>query len=168
MQYLLGLLYFLFAFMVSIFTIYICFKLVMRITKYNDIKLMKENNTAVSIVLAAAFIAMAIMARHSLYPIGAAVQDFWLSDARHLSGIAGLIIQSLSYLMAALGLSLISVIAALTVFQKLTRDIEEEQEIMNNNTAIAILMAGVLIAFALMIESGISDCINTMIPINPL
>ena len=52
---LMGSIYFLFAFTVSIVTIYLCFKVVMRITRYEDIELLKKNNVAVAFVQTAAF-----------------------------------------------------------------------------------------------------------------
>ena len=75
-----GSIYFLFAFGVSIVTIYLCFKVVVRITRYDDIDLLKQNNVAVAFVQAAAFVAMAIMIRNALYPINAVFQDFWLAE----------------------------------------------------------------------------------------
>ena len=165
---LMGSIYYLFAFVVSIVTIYLCFKVVMRITRYNDVTLLKQNNVAVAFVQTAAFVAMAIMIRNALYPIDAVFQDFWLTADKHLLHLATLLGRALGYLAVTVILALASIGAALKLFQKLTRDIEEEQEIAGNNTAVGMLLAGVLVAFAIMIESGISDFVNALLPMGGL
>jgi len=163
-----GSIYFLFAFAVSIVTIYICFKVVIRITRYNDITLLKNNNLAVAFVQVAAFVAMAIMIRNALYPIGAVFQDFWLSAHKNPLLYGALLGRALGYLGVTLVLAIASISAALKLFQKLTRDIREEQEIANNNTAVGLLLAGVLVAFAIIIESGIGDFVNALLPMSGL
>ena len=50
----------------------------------------------------------------------------------------------------------------------MTKDLNEEALIKQNNVAVGLLLAGVLIAFAIMVESGISDFINALIPVRDL
>jgi uncharacterized membrane protein YjfL (UPF0719 family) len=168
LRLLMGSIYFLFAFAVSIVTIYLCFKVVIRLTRYNDVTLLKHNNLAVAFVQAAAFVAMAIMIRNALYPIAAVFEDFWLSTDKNPMQYGVLLGRAIGYLGVTLLLSLASICAALKLFQRLTRDIEEEKEIANNNTAVGLLLAGVLVAFAIMIESGIADFVNALLPMSGL
>lgn len=164
----LGFVFFLFAFVISVLTVYICFRVVMRVTKYNDISLIKKNNTAASLVLTGSFVAMAIMVRNALYPIEAVIQDFWFVSHKSFVEYLLICVRALGYLGLTIVLSLASISSALIVFQKLTKEIEEEQEIMKNNIAVGLLLAGVLIAFALMVEAGIGDFVNTLIPVNDM
>ena len=167
-SFFLGLFFFLFAFVVSICTIYICFKVVMRITKYDDIYLINNNNVSASLVLTSSFIAMAIMIKNALYPMNAVLQDFWFSAHKSVSEYLYLGSRALGYLTLTVLLSLASISAALIIFQKLTKELNEEALIKQNNVAVGLLLAGVLIAFAIMVESGISDFINALIPVRDL
>ena len=167
-SFLLGLIYFLFAFTTSLLTIYLCFRVVIKITKYDDIALLNKNNIAVSIVLTCSFIAMAIMTKNALYPVNAVIQDFVFLSSKNNTEYVYLVVRSLGYLILTITLSMSSIASALIIFTKLTHDINEEQEIKNNNIAVGILLGGVLIAFALIIDSGISDFVNSLIPIKDL
>ena len=137
----------------------------MRITKYDDISLINSNNIAASLVITGSFIAMAIMVKNALYPINAVIQDFWFLAHKNVTEYVYLFGKALGYLILTVVLSLVSISAALIIFQKLTGKIEEETDIVKNNIAVGLLMAGVLIAFAVMIESGISDFVNALMPI---
>ena len=166
--FLVGLIYFMFALFTCLFTIYICFKIVMRITRYNDLSLLNKGNFAVALVITSAFVAMAIMARHALYPIAAVIQDFWFLGRNDLMEYVHFVLRSLGYLVFTVFLSLVSISVALLLFQRLTRDIEEEKEIKRNNIAVGLLMGGVLISFAILMETGISDFVNALIPVRDL
>ena len=167
-QSLLGLAFFVFAFVIAIITIYLCFKVVMRITKYDDISLINNNNISASLVITSSFVAMAIMVKNALYPINAVIQDFWFMADRNIVEYLFLFGKSLGYLGLTIMLSLLSITAALIVFQRLTKDIDEEKAITQNNVSVGVLLAGVLIAFAIMVESGICDLVNALIPVREL
>jgi len=108
------------------------------------------------------------MVKKALYPINAVLQDFWFLAHKNLLEYIYLCGKSLGYLILTIILSLVSISAALVVFQKLTKSIEEEKEISQNNIAVGLLLGGVLIAFAVIMESGISDFVNALIPIKEL
>ncbi len=164
----LGTAFFVFAFAVSILTIYLCFNVVMKITKYDDISLIKKNNVAASLVISSSFIAMAIMVKNALYPINAALQEYWLMTQKSFMPFFFLFGKSMGYLLLTIILSMVSISSALIIFQKLTKDINEEEEITRNNIAVGLVLAGVLIAFAILIESGISDFVNALIPVRDI
>lgn len=156
------------AFSVSILTIFICFKVVIKITRYDDVNLILSNNHAASIVIVSAFIATSILVRQSLYPISAVLQDYFFLSQKSPMEFTIFVLRALGYLAISIVLSLFSVITALFIFQKLTVEFDENLEIQKNNGAVGILLSGVLIAFALMVESGISDFVNALIPIRDL
>ena len=166
--FILGSIFFVLSFAISVFTIYLCFRVVMGITPYNDIQMMKDGNSAAAIVLAATIVATAIMVKNALYPIDAVVQDFWLMAQKGVLPYLLLCGRALGYLLLTVLLSLLSISAVLHVFQRLTRTIDEEAEITRNNVAVGILLGSVIIAFAIMIESGIGDFVNALIPIRDI
>lgn len=167
-RFLLGILFFIFSFAISLSTIYTCFKVVIRLTKYNDIKLINQNNVAASLVITGAFVATAIMVKNALYPISAITQDFWLLANKTPTEYLLYCGRAVGFLFLTVILALASVAAALKTFSKLTREISEENEIARNNIAVAILLAGVLLAFAVLIESGIADFVNVLIPVRDM
>ena len=166
--FVLGLVYFLFTLFVCLFTIYVCFKVVMRITRYNDVNLLNKGNIAASLIITSSFVAMAIMSRHALYPITALVQEFLMLSDKGMAEYLYLLLRSLGYLGLTVFLSLISISIALWLFQRLTRDIKEETQIRANNMAVGLLLGGVLISFAILMESGVSDFLNALIPMRDL
>lgn len=167
-SFLLGLLFYMLAFTFSIITIFLCFKVVMRITKYNDLALIKENNAAAAIVIASSFIAMAFLVKNAIYPASAVIQDYWFLADKVPIDLTLLILRVCGYLLLTVIISLFSISSALKTFQWLTRDMDEELEIRRNNVAVAVLLGGVLVAFAIMIETGISDFVNALIPMKNL
>lgn len=166
--FLLGLLFYLCAFGITMVTIMLFFSVVTRITRYRDIELLRQNNSAVAVVLAAAFIALAIMLKSAIYPVTAQLQDLWFQSGKSASDLLLFILRVCGYLTLSILVSLASLCLALVAFQKFTRGIDEEEEIRKGNTAVAIVLGGVLIAVALMMETGVSDIVNTMIPVKEI
>ena len=166
--FLLGLLFYALSFAFSIITIFLCFKVVMRITKYNDLALIKENNSAAAIVIASCFISMALLVKNAIYPATAVIQDYWFLADKAPIDFTLLILRVCGYLLLTVIISLISISSALKTFQWLTREMDEELEIRRNNVAVAVLLGGVLVAFAIMVETGVSDFVNVLIPMKEL
>lgn len=167
-QFFLGLIFFLIAFGIALFAICLCFTVVMRMTGYHDLELIRDNNSAAALVMAAAFIALAIMLKNAIYPSTALLQDFWFLEERGFSDLILLLLRVCGYIVLTTLISLFSIASALFVFQKFTRTLDEEAEIQKGNMAVAILLSGVLIAFALMMEAGVSDFVNMLIPVKEL
>ena len=165
---LLGLAFFLASFSIALICICLCFTVVMRLTRYRDLELIRSGNAAAALVLAAAFAALAIMMRGAIYPATALIQDFWFMADRSSGDFSLMLLRICGNIALTTAVSLGSLVTALTLFQKFTRNIDEEQEIRNGNLAVAILQAGVLIAFAMMTAAGVSDFVNTLIPVKPL
>jgi uncharacterized membrane protein YjfL (UPF0719 family) len=167
-EFLLGLIFFIVAFSVSLIAICLCFTVVTRITRYHDIELIRANNQAVAVVIAASFIALAIMLKSAIYPSTALLQDYWFLENKVVADLVVALLRICGYIILTTLVSLFSIAAALFLFQKFTRQLDEEEEVRNGNMAVAILLAGVLISFALMMESGVSDFVNTLIPVKQL
>jgi uncharacterized membrane protein YjfL (UPF0719 family) len=140
----------------------------MRLTRYHDLEQIRSNNPAAALVIAAAFIALAIMMKNAIYPSTALVQDYWFLEEKGFVDLALLLLRVCGYIILTALVSLFSIASALFVFQKFTTDLDEDAEIQKGNLAVAILLSGVLIAFALMMEAGVSDFVNTLIPVKKL
>ncbi len=165
---LLGALFYLLSFGISILTIMLCFRVIMKITRYHDLSLIKRKNTASALVLASSIIALAILAQNAIHPANSVLQDYWFLAERSAREFLLLLCRVGGYVIVTILLSLFSIASALVLFQKLTPDLDEEEEIKNDNLAVAVLLSGFLIAFALMVEKGLGDFVNTLIPLKEL
>ena len=65
------------------------------------------------------------------------------------------LVASVIQLMLGMILAIAGIYLSLNVFDKLTKEIDEFEEIRKGNIAIALEMAGVIIAVALIIQSGV-------------
>ena len=127
-EFFLGLIFFLVAFFISLLAICLCFTIVMRLIKYNDLELSRGNNPAAALVVAAAFVALAIMLKNAIYPSTALVQDFWFLEEKGFSDFAFILLRVSGNIVLTTLVSLFSIASALFVFQKFTKNIDEEAE----------------------------------------
>lgn len=119
----------------------------------------KKGNVAVGIVMAAVIFAIANVVQSGVVQITsglAANQDVGTMVTALIIGFINLAIG----LVAAV----VSVWIAIKVLDRITTDIEEMQELAKGNVAVAIVMAGVLIAVSFVIGSAVSGISNALNP----
>lgn len=132
--------------------VYIGLRLFDRPTKgLNEWEEIKNGNVAVGIFVAAVIISISFVIRSG---VGALLND--LNAAAELSDV--LMVLGLGLVNLAIGLvaGVGSVYVAIKIFDRITRDIDEMQELAKGNVAIAILLAGVLIAVSFVIASAVT------------
>ncbi len=125
---------------------------------------------APAIALGAATLSQAYLLRHVVFVIMTLVQDFLLMAQGGLTvpisaflRLAGL---SLLFLVVMSALAVLSVWIAGAFFTRMTGELDEMQEIMNGNVAVAILFAFVLFAVTAILNEGIEDISRALIPYN--
>jgi uncharacterized membrane protein YjfL (UPF0719 family) len=119
----------------------------------------KKGNVAVGIVMAAVIFAIANVVQSGVVQITsglAANQDVGTMVTALIIGFINLAIG----LIAAV----VSVWIAIKVLDRITTDIEEMDELAKGNVAVAIVMAGVLIAVSFVIGSAVSGISNALNP----
>lgn len=67
-------------------------------------------------------------------------------------------------MVLGLGLSMGSVYISLKMFDKLTHNLDEWKEIKRGNLAVGILLGGIIISIAVIIESGVAGITNGIAP----
>jgi len=150
---------------VSSGAIYLGIKVFDAFTK--DIKEMEElkkGNAAVGILIAAVIISMAIVLEpqvSSLFNEVITGVSGTISIEKISIAIAVGLIRLLIGIIAAVG----SVYVALSVLDKVTVDIQEQKEIQRGNVAVAIMVAGVLIAVSFLIKASVVGITNALDPI---
>lgn len=109
---------------------------------------LRQGNLAVGIVMGAIVVAVGIIVRPALQePLISADVGRWRPLYELLVNAVGLFI--------ALGLAVVAVGLAMWLFMRLTTDLDEWAELAAGNQAVAALMAGVVLAVALLTATAV-------------
>ncbi len=164
MIFLVGLFSFVFAVLISIFAIHITFRIFCKFTKGSQLHQLEKGNIAVAIASTGEVIAFGILMARCLYPVSAILQNLFIFQGLSAMSILNTLALILAYFVVAYILSIVTVKLSSFLFQKLTKELAESELIMKNNIAVAILLAGIVITVAIMVQSGLADALNTLIP----
>ena len=143
------------AVILAVVALYIGFLVFGRITRdVDEQKELAKGNVAFGIVVAAIFVAIAVVVQSGITGISVGVSK---ASAAGLLSVDGLTIICVAVLQLVLGvvLAIIAIYLALAILDRLTTGVQEFEELKKGNVAVALEMAGVIIAVALIIQSGI-------------
>ena len=140
------------------------FKIFDKLTRnIDEVSELKANNVAVSIMMGGMLLSSAIIMKTVSRPAISTLQV-------HLyEGITGLVVLKTlgflaAYIAGAMVLAITAVWVAVWCFMVLTRRIDELAEIKNNNVAVAIILAVVLVIMGLFLADGINSFLNAVVP----
>ncbi len=143
------------AVILAVVALYIGFSVFGRITgDVDEQKELAKGNVAFGIVVAAVFVAIAVVVQSGITGIAVGVSK---ASGLGLMSVDGLTIIGIAIIQLVLGvlLAIVAIYLALTILDKLTTGLHEFEELKKGNVAVALEMAGVIIAVALIIQSGI-------------
>jgi uncharacterized membrane protein YjfL (UPF0719 family) len=144
-----GLIQLLVAIILAVVALYIGYSVFSRITKgIEEEKELMKGNTAVGILIASIFFAIAIVVQSGIAGIS-------LGITKALSGDWFSLIAAIIQLVLGIILAIVAIYLALSVLDRLTKGVNEFEEIKKGNVAVALMMAGVIVATALIIQSGV-------------
>jgi uncharacterized membrane protein YjfL (UPF0719 family) len=133
----------------AVVSLYIGFAMLGRLTnKIDEEKELAKGNTAVGILVASIFVSIAIVVQSGIAGISAGLRNA-------LAGNIYSLVASVIQLVLGIILAVVVIYMALNTFDKLTKGIEEFEEIRKGNVAVALEMAGVIVATALIVQSGV-------------
>lgn len=142
------------AILLSAIAAYMTFYLFLWFTRdLDELQALSQGNAAVGIVLGAILVSVAIVLRPALVVNTAG----W--DVGTTVFFRALLAEALQ-LAVGLVLATVTIALALTIFAALTRSIDEVKELKNGNLAIACVLAGVVLAVALMVSQGVGQIMN--------
>ena len=158
-----GLLQLIIAIVFAVIALYIGISVFGKVT--GDIDGQKElakGNVAFGIVVAAIFVAIAVVVQSGVSGISIGIGK---ATALGLTSVDGLVAIGVACVQLILGILLAigAIYLALNVLDKLTKGVEEFAELKKCNVAVALEMAGVIIAVALIIQSGIGGITTALI-----
>lgn len=152
-----GLIQLIIAILLAVVALYIGYSTFSRITKGMDEQqeLMK-GNAAVGIIIAAVFFAIALVVQSGVAGISVgimnALEGDWLA-------LAAAFIQ----LILGIILAIAAIYLALNILDRLTKGVDEFAELKKGNVAVALMMAGVIVATAIIIQSGVMGITSALI-----
>ncbi|MDP2796561.1 MAG: DUF350 domain-containing protein [Methanoregula sp.] len=139
----------------AVVALYIGFAVLGKIThSIDEEKELTRGNVAVGIVVAAVFVAIAIVVESGVTGLSVGINkaiDVGIFTGDGLLAVGSAFIQ----LILGIVLAVVAIYLALNIFEKLTRGVEEFEELRKGNVAVALEMAGVIIAVAVIIQSGV-------------
>jgi len=150
-----GLVQLIIAIILAVLALYIGFTVHSKITHITDAeKELSQGNVAVAIIVAAVFIAIAVIVESGVagfaMGIDKALQTGIFTADGFLTG-GGALVQLVFGIILAIG----AICLALKVLEKLVTGVEVFEELRKGNIAVALEMAGVIIAVAVIIQSGV-------------
>jgi len=158
-----GILQLLIAIIVAVIALYIGFYVLGWITKgIEEEKEIAKGNIAVGILVASVFIAIGIVVQSGVSGVADGLKTAWNVGILSSEGILAI---ALSILQLILGivLAIAAIYLALNILDKLTKGIEEFEELKKGNVAVALEMAGVIITTAVIIQSGVQGITAALI-----
>ncbi len=158
-----GLVQLIIAIVFAVIALYIGFSVFGKVTgTIDEQKELAKGNVAFGIVVAAIFVAIAVVVQSGVSGISVGIGK---ATAQGLTSVDGLTAIGVAFIQLILGILLAigAIYIALNILDKLTKGIEEFEELKKGNVAVALEMAGVIIAVALIIQSGISGITTALI-----
>ncbi|MCX9026309.1 MAG: DUF350 domain-containing protein [Candidatus Methanoperedens sp.] len=149
----------------AVVALYIGFSVFGKITKgIDEQKELAKGNTAIGILVASVFFAIGIVVQSGVTGISSGIKAAQASAGGILSA-GGLVAIGMGILQLILGivLAIAAIYLALNILDKLTKGIEEFEELKKGNVAVALEMAGVIITTAVIIQSGVAGITAALI-----
>jgi uncharacterized membrane protein YjfL (UPF0719 family) len=139
----------------AVLALYIGFAVLSKINKNMDEeKELARGNVAVGIIVAAVFVAIALVVQSGVSGLSVGINK---AISVGILSVDGLLAIGVSFIQLILGIVLAvgAIYLALNILDKLTKGVEEFEEIKKGNVAVALEMGGVIIAVAVIIQSGV-------------
>jgi len=150
-----GLVQLIIAIIFSVVALYIGFSMMSKITKnIDEEKELAKGNVAVGIIVASVFVAIALVVQSGVSGLSIGIGKAASVGLFSLDGILAIgaaFVQLILGIVLAIG----AIYLALNILDKLTKGVDEFEEIKKGNVAVALMMGGVIIAVAVIIQSGV-------------
>jgi uncharacterized membrane protein YjfL (UPF0719 family) len=116
---------------------------------------LRKGNLAVGVVMAAIVLAVGIIVRPALQ------EPLIVADVGESRPLYELFVNAVG-LLIALALAIVAVALAVWLFTRLTTDLDEWSELMAGNHAVAALLAGVILAVALLTATAVERIVAAL------
>jgi uncharacterized membrane protein YjfL (UPF0719 family) len=139
----------------AVVALYIGFSVFGKVTKdVDEQKELAKGNVAFGIVVAAIFIAIGVVVQSGVAGISVGISKAAVLGFTSVDGLLVIVIAIIQLVLGVL-LAIGSIYLALNILDKFTKELKEFEELKKGNVAVALEVAGVIIAVALIIQSGV-------------
>jgi uncharacterized membrane protein YjfL (UPF0719 family) len=143
------------AILFSVVALYIGFLVLGWITKdIDEEKELAKGNAAVGILVASVFIAIALVVQSGVSGLSVGINKAMSVGILSSDGIFAVVV-AIVQLLLGIVLAIGAIYLALNILDRLTKGVEEFEELKKGNVAVALEMAGVIIAVAVIIQTGV-------------
>ena len=150
-----GLVQLIIAIIFSVVALYIGFSMMSKITRnIDEEKELAKGNVAVGIIVASVFVAIALVVQSGVSGLSVGIGKAASVGFFSVDGILA-IVAAFVQLILGIVLAIAAIYLALNILDKLTKGVDEFEEIKKGNVAVALMMGGVIIAVAVIIQSGV-------------
>ena len=140
----------------AVIALYMGFSIFGKVTgKTDEQKELAKGNVAFGIIVTAIFIAIGIMVQSGIAGISVGINKAAALGFASVDGLTVIAIAIIQLVLAVL-LAVGAIYLALNIIDRFTTELKEFEELKKGNVAVALEMAGVIIAVALIIQSGIT------------
>lgn len=149
----------------SIFIVFWCYKSFLHANSAYDAETeIQKGNTAVAILIAALTFSAALVMRETIYPV-VSILSLGLTGSEEAShGVFTLMAYAAGHLVLGFLLSVGTVQVALRTFARINGSLDEDAEIARGNTAVAVIMATVVLVVAMFMQQGVGSVTKSLIP----
>lgn len=150
-----GLIQLIIAIIFAVVALYIGFLVLGWITRgIDEEKELAKGNAAVGILVASVFIAIALVVQSGVSGLSVGINMALSEGLFSADGILTIVVAILQ-LVLGIVLAIGAIYLALNILDRLTTGVNEFEELRKGNVAVALEMAGVIIAVAVIIQSGV-------------
>jgi uncharacterized membrane protein YjfL (UPF0719 family) len=130
--------------------------------RIDEERLLREGHRSVAIALGAVVLSQAILLRHAIFPSMVILRGLFLERpgaGATLWALGQCLILFIAVALIAVG----SVALASWLFTRMTPHLPEPEEILNDNVAVAIFFAAVLLGITALLNEGLEDLSRSLI-----
>ncbi|NMB77803.1 MAG: DUF350 domain-containing protein [Methanomicrobiales archaeon] len=139
----------------AVAALYLGFSVLGNMTReYDEEVELSNGNAAVGIVVAAVFVAVAIIVQSGVIGLTVGINKSLAAGILSFDGMSAIGIAAVQLILGII-LAVLAIYLALNILDRLTHRFNEFEEIKKGNIAVAIKMGGVIIAVAMIVQSGV-------------
>lgn len=159
-----GLIAYVVAVLVSSTLVFVTFRLNTMLRKREaQVAKLRDGHRSMAITLGATLLSQAILLRHVVFPVMAVIRDLFTQRGED-TPVGSILLQVLIFFIVISLLSIGSVWMGGLLFTRMTGELDEQAEIENDNLAVAIFYAFVIISITLILNEGMEDLSRSLIP----
>ncbi|MFI5236692.1 MAG: DUF350 domain-containing protein [Ignavibacteriales bacterium] len=155
--------------LIAVSLVYLASKIFRKlISGINETEELRKNNVAVAILNGSIILALILVVKKS---IESAITIFG-NTLRNPDSVFSSYLQTglimIGHILLGGLIAFSAIYTALQIFIRLTKDLDELNEIKNNNTAVGILLGLIIVSIAMLLQPGVDTILNSLIPFPPV